>query len=121
MLLRADPRQHQELRRVHGTTAQNDLASGACLVMAPAAPERDADGATPFEQDLFAQRLGHDLQIASLHRRTQIADRGRAAASVARRRLVIADAVLARAVEITVARKAEPYRGVDERFSDRVI
>src|SRR5207253_506755 len=50
-----------------------------------------------------------------------IADRGRAAAAVARRRLVITDAVLTRAVEIGVARKAEPDRGIDKRFADRVM
>src|SRR5947207_8175753 len=121
MLLRTDPRQHQQLRRVDRAAAEDDLASGARLVLAPVAPERDADGAAAFEQDLVAERFGDDLQIAPLHRRAQIADRGRAAAAVARRRLVIADAVLTRAVEIIVARKAKRDRGIDEGFADRVM
>src|SRR6516162_5266878 len=68
-------------------------------------PECDPGGATPFEDDLFGQRLGHDLQIWALHRRAQIADRGRAAPALARRRLVVADAVLACAIEIAIARE----------------
>src|SRR5204863_4974262 len=38
-----------------------------------------------------------------------------------RRRLVITDAVLTRAVEIIIARKAESDRGVDKRFADRMM
>src|SRR5437879_11825022 len=107
LVLRADPRQQQELRRVDRAAAQDDLARGAGGIDAALAAEADADGAAALEQDLFGERLGDDLPVAALHRRAQIADRGRAAPAVARRRLVIADAVLAGAVEIVVARITE--------------
>src|SRR5207302_8980605 len=102
--LRPDPRQQQELRRVDRAAAQDDLARRPRGVDPALAAEIDPDGAAALEQDLLGERLGNDLQVAALHRRAQIADRGRAAPAVARRRLVIADAVLAGAVEILVAR-----------------
>src|SRR5205823_6172153 len=118
MLLRADPRQHQQLWRVDGAAAQNDLASGTRFERLAASAEGDADRVAASEEDPVAERLGHHLQVASLHRWPQIADRGRAAAPVARRRLVIADAVLPRAVEIVVAREAKRDRRLDKSLAD---
>ena len=107
MLLRPDAGQHQQLRRVDGAAAQDDFARGGRGADLAVAPEPHADGAPAFEQDLLGQRPGDDAQIGALHRRAQIADGGRAAPAIARRRLVVADAVLARAVEIVVAGKAK--------------
>src|SRR5207302_4043776 len=53
--------------------------------------------------------------------RAEIADGGGAALSVACRRLVITDAVLAGAVEIVIAGKAEPGRRRDKMLTDRVL
>ena len=121
MLGFADPGQHQQLRRVDRTAAQNDLARRPRGAELPVLAERDAGRAPPVKDDFFGQRVGEHAQIGAVHRRTQIADRGRAALAVAGRRLVIADAVLPGAVEIVVARKAETHRGVDERLADRVL
>src|ERR1700730_5513709 len=80
-----------------------------------------ADGAAALAQDLLGQSSSDDPEIGALHRRAQIADRGRAALSVARRRLVVADTVLAGTVEIVVARKAELGRRGNKGFADRVL
>src|SRR5439155_15360694 len=100
---------------------QDDLARRPGGVDPALTAEIDADGAAALEQDLLGERLGDDLQVAALHRWAQIADRGRAAPAVARRRLVIADAFLAGAVEIVVARIAHLDRALDEGFADRMV
>src|SRR3954469_9723088 len=80
-----------------------------------------ADGAAAFEQNLLGQGPGDDIEIGALHCRAEIADRSRAAPSVACRRLVVADPVLAGAVEIVIAGKAEPRRRRDKSLTDRVL
>ena len=107
VLLRPNAGEHQQLRRVDGSAAQDDLARGAGGAE-PAIPAKcHADGAAAFEQDFLGQGPGDDIEIGALHCRAEIADGGRAALAVARRRLVVADAVLAGAVEIVIAGKAE--------------
>ena len=68
----------------------------------------------------LASALRDDREIGPAARLAQIADRGRAAASVARRELEIAGAFLGRAVEIIVARKARLLRGRDECLAQRM-
>src|SRR5260370_21688241 len=80
-----------------------------------------ADRTAAFEQKLLGQGLGNDMEIGALHCRAKIADGGRAALSVACRRLVVADPVLACAVEIVIAGKAEPGRRRDKSLTDRVL
>jgi hypothetical protein len=109
------------LRRVDGTAAEDDLARRCGIADTALPAERHAGRAPAFEQDLFGQCLGDDAQVGPLHCRAQIADSGRAAPAIARRRLVVADAVLARAVEIIVARKAELGHRCDKGFADRVL
>src|SRR4029077_19842628 len=58
--------------------------------------------------------------IGSLHCRAQIADSSRAAPALACRRLMVADAFLAGAIEIVIAREAELDRALDKRLADRV-
>src|SRR5262249_40588287 len=69
MLLRADARQHQQLRRVDGAAAQDDLARGMRFELLAAAAERDTDRVADLEEDPVAEGLGYDLQVAPLHRR----------------------------------------------------
>ena len=59
-------------------------------------------------------RIGNDFEIRAPARLAQVADRGRAAAAVARGELEIARAFLRRAIEIVVAREARLLRGRDE-------
>ena len=85
-----------------------------------ATPERDADGALAFEQKAVGFGLCDHAQVGTLHRRAKVGDSGGATARVAGRQLIIADPLLARAVEIVVARDARLDHAVDERFAERV-
>src|ERR1700730_14777518 len=114
MLLRPDARQHQQLRRVDGTAAKDDLPHRMGDAEPAVSAKARADGAAALAQDLLGQSSSDDPEIGALRRRTQIPDGRRAALSVARRRLVIADPVLACTVEIVVAGQAELGCGRDE-------
>jgi hypothetical protein len=83
-------------------------------------PIFDAHRAPIREQDPAGQCIGHDGEIGSAARLPQIADRGRAAAAVARRQLEIAGAFLRRSVEIVAAREARLLRGFDESLAQRM-
>src|SRR5215469_8752135 len=107
VLLRTDAGQHQQLRRVDRTATQNHLARRSGRAEPVVSAECHAGGPPSLEQDFLSHGPGYDAQIGPLHGRTQIADGARAALAVACRRLVIAGPVLAGAVEIVVARKAE--------------
>src|SRR5205085_219975 len=88
----------------------------------PAMPAKcHADRPAAFEQNLLGQGPGDDVEIGALHCWAEITDGGRAAFSVARRRLVVTDPVLAGAVEIVTAGKAEPGRRRDKSLTDRVL
>src|SRR5580704_4700574 len=121
VLLRANAGEHQQLRRVDGSAAQNDLARGTSGAEPAMLAKRHADRTAAFAPNLLGQGPGDDLEIGALHCRAEIADSGRAALSVACRRLVVAYPVLAGAVEIVIARKAEPGRRGDKTLTDRVL
>src|SRR5205814_7222609 len=87
----------------------------------PALAVADADRAPALEEDFLAQSIGDDAQVGPLHRRAQMADRGRTASALASGGLVVADAVLGGAIEIVVAGEAELGRALDEGFADRVV
>ena len=117
---RSEPGQLQELRRVERAAGEDDLAAGVRDARRIAVPVFDADRAPSCEQDAARQRVGHDGEIGPAARLAQIADRGRAAAPVARRQLEIAGAFLGRPVEIVVARKARLLRRLDESLAQRM-
>src|SRR5215469_2113694 len=121
MLLRADAGQHEQLRRVDRAAAQDHFARRQCGALLAVDATDDTGRSPPDECDFFGERIGDDAQIGAAHCRSQIPDRGRAAPAVARRRLVIADAVLMGAVKIVVARKPRLRRTGDERFADRML
>ena len=121
MLLRADAGQHQQLRRVDCAAAQDHFARCQCGALLAVVAKDDTGRSPPVKCDFFGEGIGDDAQIGATHSRSQIPDRGRAAPAVARRRLVIADAVLLGAVEIVVARKPRLRCTGDERFADRML
>src|SRR5438105_9692152 len=114
VLLRPNAGEHQQLRRVDGSAAQDDLARGTSGAEPARLAKCHADRTAAFEQNLLGQGPGYDLEIGALRCRTEIADGGRAALSVACRRLVVAYPVLGGAVEIVIARKAELGRRGDK-------
>src|SRR5260370_3296613 len=94
----------------------------ARAVSEPAMPAKCyAGGTAAFEQNLLGQGPGNDIKIGALHCRAKIADRGRAALTVACRRLVVADPVLACSVEIVIPGNAEPSPRPDKSLTDRVL
>src|SRR4029453_10988446 len=107
---RTDAGELQQLRRVEAPARQDHLACRAHLVAGPARLVGHAGGALAFEQDTSGERLDLDLQVRTLLRRAQVADRGAATPAVARRGLVVAGTLLARAVEVVIARDAERHR-----------
>ena len=49
MLLRADPGQHQQLRRVYSTPAEDDFARSARRAKPPVSAETHANGSAAFD------------------------------------------------------------------------
>ena len=77
--------------------------------------------AAAVEQDPRRLRLGLDRQILAAARRAQVGDRRRAAEAAAGRELVVAGALLRRAVEVVVARDADLARRRDQRLDELVL
>src|SRR5262245_50815474 len=103
---RSHTRELQELRRVERAAGDDDLAFGAGGARLAALLVFDPDGAAAVEQDAPRQRVGHHGEIWPAPRRPQVAHRRRPTASVARRQLIVAGALLGRAIEVVIARKA---------------
>ncbi len=61
----ADAGDLQELRRVDGAAAQDDVAPRRDLSGLPALAVGDADGALALEVDRLDQGVGDDLQVAA--------------------------------------------------------
>ncbi len=109
-----DPGQHQQLGRAERAAAQDHLVPGP--QRAPA--QIDARGAVAREEDLSGAGAGQHRQIGAL--RSEIGFAGIAAASVALKHLVEADALLCRAIEIGVPGEAQFGGGIDEVGRGRV-
>ncbi len=121
MRRRTDAGQQQNVRGADRPAAQDHLTARAHRFGHAVLAKRDARRALAVEQHALGQRAGDHPQIGTPHRRVQIADRGRAAPSLARRGLLIADAFLLLAVEVMVAWETKFHRGVDERIAQRMV
>ncbi len=80
----------------------------------------NADGATAIEQNAVDQRADLDPQIGSRKRRSQISDRGAAAAAVADRYLPAGEALLLAAIEVVGPPVAGCSARGRESLDDRV-
>src|SRR5687767_7183827 len=81
----------------------------------------DADGLPSLKQNPRRERVDLEAQVRALLGGAQIAGRGAAAPSPAGGGLVVAGALLRRAVEVVVARDAERHRRGDEGVAELVL
>ena len=102
---RADAGDHQELRRLDGAGGEDDLTCADRLLDAVDAAG-DADGPLALEPDARDLGVGLDLEIRSRPGGLQVAGGTAAASAAADGELEVADAFLARTVEVVVPRQA---------------
>ena len=120
VLGRADAREHQQLRRVHGAAAQDHLAAGSGGVLGAALRERDSRGAVTVELDPTGRRLQRHREVGAGAGRLDVRLIGRPAAPALAGHLVQARALLLGPVEIAVARHTELDCAVDPIGHQRV-
>ena len=115
-----DAREHQQLRRHQRAGAQQDFARGLDLFRFACLPVFDADGAAPFHQHARGARIGDHLQVGPAQRGREVRLGRAEALAVLVGDLVQAHALLVRAVEVVVARKARLDRGLHEHRPEAV-
>src|SRR5690606_2164947 len=98
--LRADARQHQQLRRVDRAAAEDHLAPGPVVERAAAFPAGHAGRAPAVEGDALDHGAGAHGEVRARPGGVEVSDRGGAARAVALGDLVQADAELRGAVEV---------------------
>ena len=118
----ADPRQHQQLRRVDDAAGEDHLALGAGHRGVAAAAIFDPDRAAALEHDPGRQRAGLDREPGARQGRPQIGHRRAAPPSVADRLLAAGEAFLAGAVVVVgcrvPGRRAGRREGLDQRIGE---
>ncbi len=103
LLSRSDAGQQEQLRGAHRPAAQHDLA-GRAEDLAPAAHiGLDADGAAALDDHACGLGEGADLEVRALQGGREEGRGGAGAHALALGDLVVADALLCRAVEVVVA------------------
>ncbi len=117
---RADTGQHEQLRRVDRTAAEQHFACDGLVPGASSPHVRDAAGAPALEGDSAGLRAGAHHEVASPQRGAQVGRRARAARAALLRDLVEPRAFLHRTVEIIVAWNAGLRGGVDEDMRERI-
>jgi hypothetical protein len=116
----ADTREHQELRGVVRACRDDNLSVGAYLSGFVMPLVFDPDRPAAVEQDPARQRVGNDLEVRALHGRVQVGDSRAAPHPVALGELVVADAVLLRAVKVVVRLVAGVLRRLEVGVHQRV-
>jgi hypothetical protein len=115
----ADSGEHEQLRRVVGAGAQQDLALRPRVQRLAVALARDGDRARSLKEDPVRLRARAQLEVRATQRGVQVRAGRRAAPAVALRDLIPADAILLAAVEVVVAPQSRLDGGLDERGRDR--
>src|SRR5437773_4702283 len=110
----------EQLRRLQGAGAEDDLPLRPHGRLADVAVVRDADRATTLEQHLGYPHPGLDSQIAAMARRREIGIRRAAPPPISRAEVVVADAFLGRAVEVVVSRNPE-FRTRSDDSLDQLV
>src|SRR4051794_1979092 len=113
-----DSRQQQQLRRAVDAARDDNLSLGAGSLEAVRRPVFDADGAAVLDEDAGRVRVRRDDQVLPSPRGLQIGDGGAPPPALADGRLVIADALLARSVEVRIAGDARLDGRLDHGVDD---
>jgi hypothetical protein len=120
LILRADPRQHQQDRGLVAAGGQDHLAIGADLLDLAVAGDLHPDRSVTGEEDPQRERAGDHVQVLPSGRRMQVRVRRAAAQAVALGELKAADALLASAVEVGIAFVPGLLGGLEHRVDERV-
>src|ERR1700740_1108671 len=107
----ADAGELEELRRVDGAAAEDDLARADDL----AAVDLDADGPRALEHDLGNERPAADLEVRSAHGGMEVGARGAEAAAAPDRPVERGEALLSVAVDVV----RELVAGLLHRLEER--
>ena len=121
MVGRAEPGQHQQLRRVDRARGEDHLAGLDPLGIVPAATQSHADGAALLDQHALDQRMRAHVQVVAPTRGLQERRCAGTARAVALGHLVQPEAGLLFAVEVAVAREAGAPGRVDQGFRQHVV
>ena len=116
----ADPREHEQLRRLDRPGADDDLVRGGNRLERSVASELHARAARPLEEEPHRARSRKHGQTLRADDRPQEGGRGAVADAVPDRQLGEADAVELRAVVVVVERDARLLRGLHGGGDDRM-
>src|SRR5262245_23187619 len=103
MLAGPDPREHQQLRRAIDATRNHDLAAAARGLQPLRRAKLDTHRAPVLDQESCRVRLGRDNEVLPVARGLEIGGRRAPAPAAADRALVVANALLGRAIEVVIA------------------
>jgi hypothetical protein len=121
MIGRPDARQHQELRRVDGAAAQDDLALRPDRLAHAPPDDLDTFRPTTLDDDPRGDRLGQQIEIAALSSRLREGHRRAGAAAARDVGVDPAKALGDIGVEVVDDRVSRLAGGGEERVADRQI
>ena len=121
---RADAGEHQQLRRVHRAGAQHHFTRCSQFLLSPAwlikVPQGNAGSTATPHINAFDQGVGEDVQIGPSQHRVQERARTAQTHTIALVQIEDAEAVLALAIEVLIARMARFDRCRNEPVRQRV-
>ena len=107
------------MRRVDGTTAENDLASHHLLRLAATLGELDAGGPLAVEQHAVDHRPTQQIEVRSLERRIQVGASGTEPAALFDVAIELGEALLLIAVYVAGDGIASLLHGLEKRVEQR--
>src|SRR5206468_1415640 len=117
----ADTGQHQQLWRLRGAGADDDLAIAGDRARAGPLPHLHADRGPILDDDPSDERPGQDLQVVPLERRAEVRPRGAPADAAVDGRLGDVEALLAGAIVVGRDLVAGLLTGAQERVVEAML